>query len=133
MLDTMLATIFHKTPPFSLQCYLYHLANTSHRHRTVCLLSEPIITFSMLYSTALILLGTAAEINTKTMTKLNNVGSQKPLKLLTKCHNKTQLKHITLLYITLQEYTYTIFVNSDIRNMSHTVTYFKPNGYSNLH
>jgi len=38
-------------------------------------MSEPIITFSMLYCTALILLGTAAGINTQTMTKLYDVGS----------------------------------------------------------
>lgn len=75
MLESMLATTFHKTPPFSLQCYLYHLADTSHRHCTVRLLSEPIITFSMLYCTALILLGTAAGINTQTMTKLYDVAS----------------------------------------------------------
>jgi len=53
--------MFHKTPPFCLQCYLYNLANTSHRHCTVCLLSEPIITFSMLYCRALFYLAQQQE------------------------------------------------------------------------
>lgn len=122
MLDTTLATTFHQTPPFSLQCYLYHLANTSQRLCTVCLLSEPIITFSTLHCRALIVLGTEAEMNTQTMTKLYSVGLLAAAEAINKLSQQNPTHSY---YLQLQEYISIIFTNSGLRNTLYTATYFK--------